>query len=147
MVENIILLGGEAKTGLSLFSFQESVLKPTCQEEKMNRFPPAYGISTGAPIMQFAAAALFTDRKQLILIASCHGALNLDPWQQRREDSFTTSYILFCILLLWHMKTSSSMSLAASTTCSLCSETERFLPLGNWLPDAASPHCWSGLRC
>lgn len=78
IIQNI-LLGGEAETGLLLFSLQASVLKPTCQEEKMNRFPPAYGISTGAPIKQLAGAALCTYRKQLILIASCRGASNLDP--------------------------------------------------------------------
>lgn len=98
MIKSIILLVCEAETGLLLFSLQASVLKPTCQGEKKkkkNRFPPAYGISTGAPIKQLAAAALCTCRKQLILIASCHGTSNLDPCQQRRGGSFTISHTSF----------------------------------------------------
>lgn len=141
MIKNIILLVGEAETGLLLFSLQASVLKPTCQgEKKMNRFLQAYGISTGASIKQLAAAALGTYRKQLILIASCHGTSNLDPCQQRRGGSFTISHMsfFFSILLLWHMKTSSSVSLAVSTASSLCSETERSLPLNVRPPDVTS---------
>lgn len=77
-----------------------SVSRPAClsqpvKEKKMNRFPPAYGISTGAPIKQLASAALCTYRKQLILIASCHCASNLDPCQQLREDSFPISHTFF----------------------------------------------------
>lgn len=147
MIKSIILLVGKAETGLLLFSLQASVLKPTCQGEKKkkkNRFPPAYGITTGAPIKQLAAAALCTCRKQLILIASCHGTSNLDPCQQRRGGSFTISHTFFFpIRLLWHMKTSSSMSLAASTARSLCSETERerSLPFTIRPTDVASPLC------
>lgn len=60
MIQDIILLGGEAETGLLLFSLQTSVFKPTCQGGQMNRFLPAYGISTGAPIKQLAVSALCT---------------------------------------------------------------------------------------
>lgn len=147
MIQNIILSGGEAVTGLLLFSLQASVLKPTCQGEKMNRFPPAYGISTGAPIKQLASAALCTYRKQLILIAPSTVHLIWTPVSsaERILSPFLTRF--FPVLLLWHMRTSSSVSLAASTARSLCSETKRSLPLSIRPPDVASPLCWSGLRC
>lgn len=63
--------------------------------KKMSRFPPAYGISTGAPIKQLGSAAPCTYRKQLILIASHQGASDMDPHQWCREDSFTICHTFF----------------------------------------------------
>lgn len=109
----------------------------------MSRFPPAYGISTGAPIKQLAAAALCTYRKQLILIASRHGASDLDPRQWCGEDSFTIFHTFFFPPVLCHMKSSMPGSQHSPLTLQRQRAWDREVTQTTW-GDPPSSHQMSG---